>query len=142
MKIVLPRTLAEPLTIPWITLTGNTDKLATTIIEAIREFFRNAERSNEIPTDDWDAWGKSQFSLVELLDILQTIALLEGAETSKAIEIGCSYGDKFVGEKIAKNAWRGTGFSFRVTFKLKHSWKTYHTDIDFWYNPKRPTVYR
>lgn len=141
MKIKLPKTLAEPGTIPWPTIV-NGNVLAMSIVEAIHHFFRGAEKLHLIPTDDWDAWGKTQYSAAELLDILTMIAMDAGAETAKATEVGHSYGDKFQGRRLGKKAWAISGFAFSVTFTVKNNPKKYFTAIDFWFDPKRRTIYR
>ena len=87
MRVKLPKTLAEPLTIPW-PMTMDVHLEVEAIMEAIHNFFRSAERANAVPTDDWDSWGRTQYSVAEMIDVLEQIAIDAGAVEAKVIENG------------------------------------------------------
>jgi len=140
MNIVLPKTLAEPWTIPWF-VKKNNSALVVLIIEALHEFFRLSELSKQLPTDDWEAWGESQFSVVELLDCLETIAFEAGAATVMAGEVSSERVDDFKGKKLSKNSWAVVGFSYFIEFTVPHDSRFYSTTIDHWFDPSRLTRY-
>jgi len=140
MNIVLPKTLAEPWTIPWFVKSDG--DLVTLIIEALHEFFRLTELSKQLPTDDWGAWGESQFSVSELLDCLEVIAFEAGAATAKAREIGITrMGKEFFGKQLTHNSWETAGFCYHITFTISHDSRPHATTIDHWFDPDRSTRY-
>ncbi len=138
MNVVLPKTLAEPWTIPWFTPFDN--ELPEHIIETLHQYIRGAVALNQLPTDDWDAWGKTQYSLAELIDCLQIIAIKAGALTAKAREISCKR-DGFLGKRLGKHAWAISGFSYHIEFTVPHDPRTHDTIIDHWFLPKHRIVY-
>jgi hypothetical protein len=132
--------LAEPWTIPWFV--KNNNELVVIIIEALHEFFRLSELLKQLPTDDWDAWGKTQFSIAELLDCLQMVALEAGAATVMAAEVSSDRVDEFKGNRLSKNSWAVVGFSYYIEFTVPHDSRCYATTIDHWFDPSRLTRYR
>ena len=77
MKIVLPKTLAEPGTIPWPTLLSDSE-LATVIKWQIEDYFAYLEREKITPAK---AKKGSLISCHEIISALRHRALNTGAET-------------------------------------------------------------
>ena len=130
MKILLPKTLAEPGTIPWPTLMENNSTLAKAIMKAIRDFFHTAENNNEAPTDDFEAWGKFNYSAAEISDIIEFLAIETGAETAIV-----RYQSKIMRGK-------NIGLQYCITFTVAcGSIEYYRAYINYWYDPKRRTTF-
>jgi len=131
MKIKISKTLLEPVGIPWFIISDN--DLVMQIIVAVHEFFHEAVRLNTIPTNNWEEWGKSQFSVAEIVDCLTIIATEAGAETVSATvssEIDCNKDKVIV-----------VGYSYHIGFTVPHDPHSYATTIDHWFDPERPTRY-
>ena len=132
MKIILPKTLAEPGTIPWPTIIEEY-KTGMAIIQAIQNFFRNAESNDEVPTNDFEAWGESQYSVAEITDIIELIAIKMGAQTAIA--------------RCQSKVMRGSthlGLMYYITFTVPSHKSTeyYRTYINYWFDSKRQTTFR
>jgi hypothetical protein len=107
--------------------------LAMAIIKAIQDFFRNAENNNEAPTDDVEAWGESQYSPIEISDIIEFLAVEAGAETAIV-----RYQSKVMRGKI-----RPVDIQYCITFTVaRGSVRYYRTYINYWFDPKRRTIFR
>ena len=145
MNVALPKTIADPWTIPWAMISNIDADIAAGVIAAIHRFMRAEEEANHLPTEDLEAWGVTQFSVAELLQTLEQLAIDKGAATAKATENGCHYGNDFIGKRVGGSgkglaAYTLTGFLFRVSFTTPGG-KHYRTDIRFWFDSKRRTVY-
>jgi hypothetical protein len=128
MDIIIHRSLIEPLTFPWACIRPIDD---TVLLEHIRAFisayFDGLENSGTVPTDDFDAWGVSKFSIDELQDVLKIVALEEGAETAKALARGIP------GTKRTKGSWNLIGFSWILEFTVPNDPRTHALVWKSWF---------
>ena len=109
MKIILPKTLAEPLTIPWITVFPDETEMVKIISKAMREQFRYLRNQDLLPKDNEDKILR--FSNDMVLRNLVTIAQRKGAIN---IESG----------KIRTN----NGYMYWVDFGIPHRMGNKYSD--------------
>jgi hypothetical protein len=120
MDIIIHRSLIEPLTFPWACIRPIDDTvLLDRIRQAIAAYFDGLENSGTVPTDDFEAWGVTQFSIAELVAALEYVALEEGAETARALARGIA------GNKKDLDSWNLIGFSWILEFTIPNDSRTH-----------------
>jgi hypothetical protein len=108
----------------------NNSTLAKAIMHAIRDFFRNGENNNEMPTDNFEAWGKFNYSAAEVSDIIEFLAMEVGAETAVV-----RYLSRIIHGK-------NIGLQYCITYTVaRGSTEYYRAYINYWYDPKRRTTF-
>jgi len=117
VKIVLPKTLAEPWTIPWIQKEAVTD--ADIIIEILHKYFRYLYKMKLGPSiiDD----GTVHFSRVTVCDAIRHIVMKHRGTVLRVATSNRYAGNKHV------------GYTFIVDFSIPGGRTYYRTRLTSWF---------
>ncbi len=124
MKIILPKTLAEPLTIPWLGIAIMTNPgMADIIKDAIRDYFITILGCDKEPISPLIKNGKSRLTPGGMLYMLQATA-----EQAGGLNV---YGEL----ERNMNGTKHIGYSYYVFFTIPGSDKLHHKCMLSWFPP-------
>ncbi len=123
MKIVLPKTLAEPWTIPWFMLSNVPDALSDAISLALREYFDTLDSGDHVPNPVKDpGFGTVRLDPQTLLEALKALAQELGAK-----DVETAYDHLINGPKHI-------GYSYRVHFHVPNRRRVQMWVINSWFH--------
>ncbi len=105
MKIVLPKTLAEPGTIPWASMTSGISDVVYHINMRLYVNFKDMEKSSVLPSVTKDS--SYRFSVEQVCRILKELAMQNGANWATVYDF-----------TIADDKFKKVGYSFQVRYTV------------------------
>jgi len=118
MKIILPKTLAEPLTIPWFITRLHDEGLVESIRDEIRRFFLSMEKVGHTPKA---VRSDLRMTVKDFLHILEHVAKVHGGINVYSFIDKCMDGTKHI------------GYAYYVYFQVPNDPQLYNKCMISWF---------
>jgi len=118
MKIKIPKTLAEPLIIPWFFPKLSGEKLVESIRDAIRDFFLRMEKMGHTPKA---TRSNFRMTIEDFLHILEHVAEVHGGIKVYSFVDKCMDGTKHI------------GYSYYIYFEIPNGGILYNKCMISWF---------